>query len=356
MAAPNNILQKRIFGILGVLLVLSILIISGILFYPNITTKLLLVLWQIVTLAVLLFLGLGILVVVGRKKEVLQILDILLQGSLTFIDFVEFLKKLKNIFLEYLLDFMIFISPLIAYLLSIISYILLLVLYKIVGSTYDVTLLTIVLAIFLTLIVGLFNKPNGKAPDSEPKRIHLVKESFSRAFSDSFEVVIFIFFITMDSTKLFFLPESLNIPLSADIGGYNLMVRSFEFGHAFKATLNVIVVAIGIEIFRNFLRILFTSKRYFARYRREYPLELRSVLIKRSAKEAFSHATDDIIKFITYTTVLLGVFLLFPRLKLIALLAVSTTSLILDLVLPSRLTEERGKDLISRLLAKVFRI
>jgi hypothetical protein len=65
---------------------------------------------------------------------------------------------------------------------------------------------------------------------------------------------------------------------------------------------------------------------------------------------------DDVVKFITFSTALFAVFLLFPRLKLFTLALASITGLLLDLVIQERLTALESNDLISRILAKVFKL
>ncbi len=81
-----------------------------------------------------------------------------------------------------------------------------------------------------------------------------------------------------------------------------------------------------------------------------------SVGIKTAIRNSFGDTKDDIVKFITFTTALISVFLFFPRLKLFAMVVASITALLLDFVVPGRLIMKQGNDLISRILNKAFRL
>lgn len=297
-----------------------------------------------------IFFVLGILVIIGLRKEATRILDILLEGSLSFIDVIEFLKILYHRFLEMLKEFLIYITPILAYITAGVIYILLLVIYKTVGRSYDVTLFTILITIILVASVALLNrnKNQDELATTYTKRVAII---YKRYFIDSFEIVLLLFFLTIDSTRLFFLPDNLNVKILSKFGGYDLMLRGFTRNHL-NWTINIVTVAIVSEIIRYSMRITALAKKYYASI-----LEPRRIIrIKIAVRMAFGNAKDDIVRFITFTTVLFSVFLIFPRLKLLSLAVTSLTNLVIDLFIPERLVISRGKDLMNRVINKVFRL
>jgi hypothetical protein len=117
-------------------------------------------------------------------------------------------------------------------------------------------------------------------------------------------------------------------------------------------TINIVTVAIVSEIIRYAMRITALAKKYYASI-----LEMRRIVrIKLAVRMAFGNAKDDIVRFITFTTVLFSVFLIFPRLKLLSLAITSLTNLVIDLFDPGRLVIVRGEDLMNRVINKVFRL
>jgi len=129
------------------------------------------------------------------------------------------------------------------------------------------------------------------------------------------------------------------------------MIRGFTRDHL-NWTINIVTVAIVSEIIRYGMRITALAKKYYASI-----LELRRIVrIKLSVRMAFGNAKDDIVRFITFTTVLFSVFLIFPRLKLLSLAITSLTNLVIDLFFPERLVIVRGEDLMNRVINKVFRL
>jgi hypothetical protein len=311
------------------------------------------IIWYTLLALVIVFLIMGVLVVFGLKKEVKRMLDIGLEGSFTILDFFQFLRELIVLIKNRIGEALILISPVIAYILALAVYLIFLFIYKYVGSKFDVTLLTILLTMVLVGTVGLFNSPGSGIV--KPGWSSRFGAKIKQSFGDALEVVIFVFFLTMDSTKLFFIPESLNVQLSAEVGSYDLMVRGF---HLNKTTLNLIIAAVVSEIVRNIIRIVALSKSNYQLIAGSLGSDTRQKYdaIKKSIRAAFEEAKDDLVKFITFTTVLLFVFLMFPRLKLLSMLVASLTSLALDLALPARLSETKGEDLISKILAKLFKI
>lgn len=346
-------LKSKVFSILAYTIVfLGVVGGIGVLF-PRFGAIVFTVMWIFLFSVVAIFFVLGFLVIFGLKGDVSRILDVFLEGSLTLIDFIDFLKKIYHKFIQILQEFVLFFTPATAYLISFFVYVLLIILYKEVGKEYDVTLLTVFLSITLVGLVGYLNTIN--KPDlSKTGTLVKAKNVFKTKISDAFEIVLFIFFLTMDATNVFFLPKDLRIPIFAGIGDYDLMKRGFTVTDHFKITLNLIIIAITVDIFRNILKIVIIAMKY---YKTGYDNEVnRSSNIKLAIRKSFGDAKDDLVKFITFTTVLVGVFLLFPRLKLLAMALASVTNLSLDVILPERLTTKRGNDLFSRILTKLFKL
>ena len=350
--------DKKVYKLLATMLVCLIVLVVGNIVFPTFFRIVWNIIWFFMLSVVIVFIGLGTLVIFGLKEEAQSILDLLLEGSLTFVDFTNFVKKLIERFIKKLKEFVLFIAPLIGYLIAFWIYILLIYLYKLVGTRFEVTVLTIFLTILLVCLVGIFTKPYKVAPVLNTwSQIFVFR--IKRFFTDGFELVIFLFFLTMDSTNLFFLSDSLNIPIRASLGSYDLMIRGFSFDHG-RITFTVIIVAIASEIVRNIIRIINLAIKYNRESLKlmveaEIPFE-RAEVFKDSVRKGFNQAKDDLIKFITFTTVLILVFLIFPRLKLLSMAVASLTSLAIDLLIPSRITSTKGADLISRLLTKAFKL
>ena len=104
-------INRRVFIYLGILIGVGGLLIYLSIFFPTLFNTIINFLWIMMLIAVAIFLVLGFLVIIGLKEEVSSFLDVLLEGSLTIIDAVEFLKKLYVRFIEVLKDFIYFISP-----------------------------------------------------------------------------------------------------------------------------------------------------------------------------------------------------------------------------------------------------
>lgn len=353
----NGFKNKGTYTFLSYVIVFVGLFIATAILFPDFVSIIFNIIWILLFTVVIIFFSVGFLVIFGLRKEASQILDVLLEGSLTFIDFIEFLKLIYRRFVEIMIDFLIFSSPIIAYIVSFICYLLILLLYKAYGRSYDITIFTVILTFVLVGLVGVLNRPQLIKPDLE-KWTSKFKEKFRRAFIDGLEVVLFVFFLTMDSTNLFFLPKDLNIPLRSDMFGFDFMVRSFSQVEI-RLTINLIIIVIITEIIRNIFRIIAVARVYY----REGVLKISSggsytqiQLIKNAIRKSFNDLKDDVVKFIATMTLLFAVFLIFPKLKLVTLAIASITSMILDVAIPSRLTVEKGEDLISRILAKVFKL
>lgn len=339
------ILLSIVVGVGGILAYLSV-------FFPNAFTTIINFLWIMMIIIVAVFLVLGILVIVGLKEEVSSFLDVLLEGSLTIIDAIELIKKLYDRFIVLLKDFIYFVAPLVASLLSAAIYFSTIVLYKSVGREKDITILTAILTIIMVVVVALLNKPGEEKPITTWAQA--VKFRFKEYFSDSFEIVIFVFFLTMDSTNLFFLPKDLNIPLIAEVGDFDLMLRAVNVSNQLTATIYLVTIGISLEIIRNIIRMIAVAVNYYNNMSKS--VEDRMQNIKRSIRLSFGDSKDDLLKFITFTTALILVFLVFPRLKLYAMVVASITGLAMDAVIPGRLKMRKGNDLISRILNKAFKV
>jgi len=331
-------------GIAGALIALSIL-------FPKAVAVIIGIVWVLSLSIVGIFLILGVLVILGLRKEAAHILDVLVEGSLTIIDVIEFLKLAYRRFVEILKEFMLYIAPIFSYVGSALIYIILIYIYKSIGKDHDVTLFTIILTVTLVVTVALLNKPKKEA-EAVKTWLDNFKMIFKRSFVDGFEVVLFVFFLTIDSTNLFFLPADLNTKIYAQLGSYNLMERGFILSDHLQWTINIIAFAVISEIIRYAMRIIKSARTFFATISEEK----RTTRIKIAIRMAFGAAKTDVVRFITFTTIIFSVFLIFPRLKLLSLAITSFTNLILDIFIPERLVIVRGKDLLSRVIDKIFRL
>jgi hypothetical protein len=351
-------MNRKFVVAIASLIALILLITIGKLAYPTATAIILNILWFFLLSVTVIFFALGILAIMGLKKEVGQLLEMFLEGSFSLIDLVRKIREFVHLFVEEIKNALLMLAPLFSYILGLCVYLLFIYLYKLVGTDYDVTVLTVALTVVMIGTVGLLNyqNPMGIERSDWPGKF---KKKVRDTFTDSLEVVIFIFFLTMDSTRLFFVPENLNVPLRAEFLDYDLMVRAFHLEDT-RVTLTIIIIAIISEIIRNILRVVSMAKKYFrdssgyGSYMGD-PEQARYQRIKDSIRHSFSESKDEIVKFITFTTLLILVFLLFPRLKLLSMAVASLTALSLDLLIPSRLVITKNNDLVSRILGKIFK-
>lgn len=358
----RNNMDRKVFSLLATLIVIVGLFIGAGILFPTTVSIVLNILWIVLVTFVVIFFVLGILVIVGMRKEAGKVLDAFLEGSLKIIDFLELVRSLWHRFIQLVKDFLLFAAPFFSYVLSLILYILLIVIYKSVGRgqngvPQDVTILTIVLTMGSLIAFGIISKPREEFEELIWKKQFAKK--LRAGFIDAFEVILFLFFLTMDSTNLFFLPKELNVPLIAQWGDYDLMVRGYVYTDHTKITMNLILITILVEVVRNFLRIFSVARRYYLEYTQNMMTDENKsvmIIIKNSIRKSFGDAKDDLIKFITLNTVLLAVFLLFPRLKLLTLTVASCTNLMMDLFIRARLYSKKGTDLISRSITKAFKL
>jgi hypothetical protein len=344
-------------GLFVLILFLLTLTLLGIL-APGIFLVVINMLWLLLLVLVLVFVALGILVMIGLKKEAMRLIDIIFEGSLTLIDIADFLKEAYKSFLKYLREFMLLVIPVFAIFMAIVLYLLLLYSYKWVGRDNDVTIFTAIITSVMIFFIGILSRPTNK-----PKTVNWftrAKDKFSHTFKDGLEVMIFVFFLTMDSTRIFFLPKELNIELHAEVFNYNLMHRGIAIDEYFMVTLTLVMFAIGIEILRNIIKVIALAVNNYqvaTTYLLEKGKEYRTAeLMKISLRQSMNSSMDELIKFITFTTLLIMVFLLFPRLKIFTMVVASMTALILDILIRSRLKVEKGNDIISRIITKIFKL
>lgn len=350
-----------------ILIVILVLLGGGILAVtaPATFSALINAFWMIVFCTVLLFLILGVLIMVGLKNQVKQILDIFVEGGLNIVDIMNFLKLALHFLIDVLKQAIYFLIPFVAYLLGAAIYFGVLYLYKWVGKSYDITFFTIGLSAVLIVATGFLNKRSkdeGKPDLSWWKKCQM---RFKDIFGDAVEVVLFVFFLTMDSTNLFFLPKELNVELHAmqtipGVGPYDFMVRGWIVDATLKTTLTIVMIAVGIEILRYIIKIIaagFEFYREINTYVGETNQDMPgSSQIKWALRQSFEVHKDDVIGFITYMTFLIFVFLAFPRLKILAMAVASLTSLILDLSMHDRLVIKKGNDLFSKIISALFRV
>lgn len=363
-SAYSRIFFLIICAIIGALLLLVLL---GI-FSPQYFLTIVNVLWLLLLIFIIVFIFLGVLVVVGLKEDVTKILDIFIEGSLQFIDVANFFKKLASEFKRKLQELLIFLTPLFAIAITTAIYFGLIYLYKYIGKNYDVTLLTVILTAVIISIFGFINSPRAPKQEIKSSWFDTFKSKLGANFRDASEIMIFVFFITMDSERLFFLPEELNVLLRAQVGDYDLMHRGISPDHI-VTTLSIIGITILIEVLRKGIKMFYVAIDYY----RDATAKLgprvtpsptgglnvekkysRADILKEAIRVSYENTKDDFARFMAYTTVLIIVFVFFPRLKLLAMLVTSVTMLLLDIIITDRLKYEGSdEDLISKLMGKI---
>jgi hypothetical protein len=185
-------LNQKVFKALAIFVAIIGIFIGLNILFPAVVTTIFNILWVVLMAIVVIFIGLGLLVILGMKKDVNRILDVLLERSLTIFDFIDFLKEVWKRFKTLLKEFLIYSAPILAGVLALIIYILLIVCYKTVGATYDVTFLTVGITMLLMFFVELLNR--GRTEENILSWGYLFAQKFKNTFADAFEVVLFIFF------------------------------------------------------------------------------------------------------------------------------------------------------------------
>jgi hypothetical protein len=324
------------------------------------------VLWVIAFATTTILLIIGGLTIIGKHKEASKIIDLVVEGSVTAIDIYDFLKLLYKTFIQILKDAVLIMVPYFAYFVAVIVFLLILALYKFIGTKVDVTVPTILMTVTLTFLVGVMTRPKEPKPEPDvpPKRAQLVKfikqviASFNRSFIDGFEVAVFGLFLTIDSTNLFFLPDSLNKPLHATLAGHDIMVRGFSPTDA-SVMFKLVTLGIFIEIIRLGIKLLAEAINYYKNMNLQgakFSEDDKTILAKALIRVVMARAKNQILRFSAFTSFMIFVFLMFPRLKLVALIATSATSLILDLMFRKRLTFRESEDLLNRVFNRLLPI
>ncbi len=338
----------------------ALLLTIGNMVYPSATRIVLNVLWFTAVSVAIIFIAMGIMAILGMKKEVGKLMEIFMEGSFSVMDLIDFIKQIVKLFIEKVKEALLNLAPLISYILAVSLYIGTLYLYKLVGKSYDVTALTIFLSASGVAFLTMMNLPGRNDLTKTGWRYEFGKR-VSKAFIDSFEVVLFVFFLTMDSTRLFYVPPDLNVPLHANVLGYNLMERGFTFTDV-KTTLIIIATAIVVEVIRNILKIAYSSRKYYSSWLELEPQNnstdrQKYQNVKKAIRLTFADFKDDLVRFVSFTTVLIIVFITFPRLKLMSMAIASITLLVFDLIFPIRLSvRTRNRDLLSIILEKTLKI
>jgi hypothetical protein len=328
--------------------------------YPSATRIVFNVMWFTALSVAIIFIAMGIMAILGMKKEVAKLMEIFMEGSFSVMDLIDFIKQVVRLFMEKVKEALLNLAPLFSYILAISLYLGTLYLYKLVGKSYDVTALTIVISISGVALLSFLNLPNRGDLTKTGWRYEFGRR-VGKAFINSFEVVLFVFFLTMDSTRLIYVPPDLNVPLHANVLGYDLMERGFKLNDA-KTTLIIIAVAIVTEVIRNLLKIAYSSRKYYVNWLESEPQNNSTERqkyqnVKKAIRLTFADFKDDLVRFVSFTTVLIIVFITFPRLKLMSMAIASLTLLMFDLVFPARLSvRSRNRDLISVILEKTLRI
>jgi len=120
-----------------VLLFVVVLVLGGVLALVSPTTFSAIIdaFWFFMFSLVLIFLILGVLIMIGLKEQVRQIVDIFVEGTLSIVDIMNFLKMALKFILEILKQVAEFLVPIFAFLLGAAIYFGLIYLYKWVGKS-----------------------------------------------------------------------------------------------------------------------------------------------------------------------------------------------------------------------------
>jgi len=350
--------QRFVFPILMLMVTVIVTLVLISVFASDVFLVVINIIWLVLFGLVVIFFLLGALVMLGAKKEASRLISIMLEGSLSLIDLADFAKEFLKKFRAYFHEFVLYITPILSYLVATLLYLLLLFVFKYYGKDHDVAIFTMIFTAIATLVIGIYNRPRKKKKANA--WIDKVQLRFNKVFRDALEVVLFIFFLTMDSSNLFFLSDELNVELHANISDYDMMIRGFTLDDSLRITLTIVMLSIVIETVRNIIKLTYNAVKNYklaVEYLEEKDREYRTAdVIKLALRESVRSSMDEVLKFVTFTTALVAVFLLFPRLKLVAMVTASISALLLDLLIVDRLKIERGDDLISRILVKLFRL
>lgn len=300
----------------------------------------------------IIFVVLGFLVLIGFGKEVKTVLTSVFHGAMQLFLIAKILRNIYRAIVKFLQRLMFFLSPFISAAIAIGAYMFLMYLYKYVGLTNNIAGLTIFLTIILTIIIKSFPK-GSKGNISERTFWDLWFEKTSRILFDFFEIMVFVFFITLDWVQVPFLPQKLWIHLVAYMAEYDLMIRGLNFHFDFFFTLWLAGFAFFAEFIRQAFKIIHRARYYYITLRSTHPFKSRLDLFEQSVSESFYYSLADLVTFFGYTTVVMITFFLFPRLKLLSLIFFSLASLAMDIFKPSHTpVGEEPQDFLTRVVIK----
>ncbi len=280
----------------------------------------------------ILFVILGFLVIIGFGKEVKSFLTTTFHGIMQLFLIAKVLRNIYRWIIKILQRLMFFLSPFISAAIVLYVYYLLMYLYKFVGLSRDVTGLTVALTILLTVAIRLF--PRMSSDSAEKTFWALWFEKTARILFDFFELMVFVFFITLDWVKVPFLPSNLWVLIAAHISEYDLMIRGVNFHYSFFFTIWLAGFAFFAEFIRQAFKIIHRSRYYYVTLKVSQPFKSRLDLFEEAVSESFYYSLADLVTFFGYTTVVTVTFFLFPRLKLLSLIFFSLTSLAMDIIKP----------------------
>jgi hypothetical protein len=312
-----------------------------------------------------LFIMLGVFVVFGFREQAKTLLQIVFEGGVKYIDIAQFFSDLWDEVIRLVQDFVLFISPAIAIMLSMIFYYVVMYVFRYMATLGDVTVFTVIMTIVLASITaGLSLGDFGQGEEDSYSFRSQFAFRFGRVFVDSIEIVVAIIFLTIDLPKPFFLPESLHGEVRAEALGIDLMERGIA-PDGFATTLRIAGLGVLIEIIRKIYRIGASMVIRYKQLKKQVEEQDGSIetaddmfeLLRRASRIAFKDNLDDLTKFLGFTTVLVAVFFFFPRLKLLSLLVFNASNLVWDIIFPKRTVKPpRSEDLFSRLIAKAFKL
>jgi hypothetical protein len=323
------------------------------------------VFYGITILIFFLFILLGIFVVFGFREQAGQLLQIFFEGGVKYIDVAQFFSDFWDEIIRMLQEFVLWVSPFLAVVLAFIFYYVVMYVFRYVATLGDVTVFTIVMTVVLaSFTAGLSLSNFGQGEEDSYSFRSQFSFRFGRVFVDSIEIAVAIIFLTIDLRNPFFLPESLHGTVQAEGFGIDLMMRGVE-PDGFAVTLRIAGIAVLIEIIRKTYRLAASMVLRYKELKKQVEEQGEAIetademfeLLRKSSRIAFKDNLDDMTKFLGFTTVLVGVFFFFPRLKLVSLLFFNLTNLVWDIIVPSRAIKPvKSEDLFSRLIAKTFKL
>lgn len=303
----------------------------------------------------ILFVILGFLVIIGFGKEVKYFLTTTFHGIMQVFLIAKVLRNIYRWIIKLLQRIMFFLSPFIAAAIAMFVYYLLMYLYKYVGLSHDVTGLTVLLTILLTVAIRLF--PRVSSDSKEKTFWTLWFEKTSRILFDFFELMVFVFFITLDWVNVPFLPPRLWVEITAYLSEYDLMIRGVNFHYSFFFTIWLAGFAFFAEFIRQAFKIIHRSRYYYVTLKTSQPFKSRLDLFEEAVSESFYYSLADLVTFFGYTTVVTVTFFLFPRLKLLSLIFFSLTSLAMDIIRPAHVpVGTPPQDLLTRIIIKTLNL